>query len=128
MAARRPTWHDQCMADNRRIIAITVKIIDDPDGDSSYLSEAEDRDRLEALHRGDWGFVGVRAQAQAVLDGNVVQDLTSGGLWSIESDSDKDHFREVGAEELSTLKDQLRAVGFSDGQIEAVEVSWPDGI
>jgi hypothetical protein len=46
-------------------------------------------------------------------DSVVVQKITSGGLWGIESDSDRSHFAEVTAEELADLKAQLLALGFS---------------
>ena len=43
----------------------------------------------------------------------VIQDISSGGLWGVESDSDKAYFAEVAGEELAELKSQLQALGFS---------------
>ena len=41
-----------------------------------------------------------------------MQEITSGGLWGIESDSDKAYLGEIETEQLSELREQLRAVGF----------------
>lgn len=71
---------------------------------------AQDYERMERLNYGSWTFVGVRAVADVVVDG-VSQDISSGGLWGIESDAG-DYFDEVEAEQLSELKDQLKALGF----------------
>jgi len=43
----------------------------------------------------------------------VLQDVSSGGLWGIESDSDASYLKEIEAEELSELRKQLYAMGFS---------------
>lgn len=84
----------------------------------------QDYERMEDLHRGDWCFIGIRAEAEVmpntVLDTpdgkkwhGVVQRVTSGGLWGIESDSGESYFSEVEQEELSNLKDELKAYGFN---------------
>jgi hypothetical protein len=81
-----------------------------------------DYERMERLNRGDWYYVGVRAEAEILVpsgDASVVQEITSGGLWGIESDSDATYLKEIVAEELSSLRKQLRAVGFSTRAITA---------
>jgi hypothetical protein len=84
----------------------------------------QDYERMERANAGDWCFIGIRAEAQ-VSFGKVhgmtllLQDLTSGGLWGIESDSDRNYFAEVEKEELGQLEDQLHAVGFSKRAIAA---------
>jgi hypothetical protein len=70
-----------------------------------------DYERMESLNRGDWGYVGIRADAEIIVDG-VSQDISSGGLWGIESDSDRAYFAEIDGEQLSELREQLRALGF----------------
>jgi hypothetical protein len=70
----------------------------------------KDYDRMESLNAGNWCFVGIRAEAEIVI-GDTVQRMTSGGLWGIESDSDRDYFREVETEELAGLREVLRGVG-----------------
>jgi hypothetical protein len=77
-----------------------------------------DYERMERLQRGDWGYIGVRADAEIVVDG-VAQEITSGGLWGIESDSDGAYLAEIDGEQLSELRDQLRALGFGTRAISA---------
>jgi hypothetical protein len=76
----------------------------------------QDYERMERLQRGDWCFVGIRAEAEILIpsgDASIVQEITSGGLWGVESDSDRDYLSEIETEELASLREQLRAVGFS---------------
>jgi hypothetical protein len=87
----------------------------------------QDYDRMESLNNGNWGYIGIRAEAEVQVS-DVVQDITSGGLWGIESDSDKSYLAEIDAEELASLKSELLALGFSRRAISqafksAVEVS-----
>ncbi len=87
----------------------------------------QDYDRMERMNRGDWCMIGIRAEAEISLPvqcnkgcvhGHEVyyhttQHITSGGLWGIESDSDKSYLESVEKEELSDLRAQLKALGFS---------------
>lgn len=72
----------------------------------------KDYARMEAYNREEWGFIGIQARAEIVLDG-VCQTITSGGLWGIESDSEESHFQEVEHEELTSLRGILHTMGFS---------------
>jgi hypothetical protein len=72
----------------------------------------QDYERSERLHRGDWCYIGMRVEAEIVID-NVCQEITSGGLWGIESDSGKDYLAEIESDELYELRKQLTAVDFS---------------
>jgi len=81
-----------------------------------------DYERMERLQRGDWCFVGIRAEAEILVPsgaGSIVQEITSGGLWGVESDSDREYLAEIETEELSSLREQLQAVGFSKRAISA---------
>ena len=69
-------------------------------------------ERMEACTRGDWSFIGIRAQAEVVVDG-VCQSITSGGLWGIESDSEESYLSSVEEEELTSLRGILHELGFS---------------
>ena len=73
----------------------------------------QDFDRMESLNAGDWCFIGIRAEAQIQTGSDVVQEITSGGLYGIESDSGKELFEETIHEELANLKTELLALGFS---------------
>jgi hypothetical protein len=77
-----------------------------------------DYERMESLNRGDWCFIGVRAEAEIIIDG-VTQDISSGGLWSIESNSDRTYLAEIDGEQLSELREQLRALGLRTRAISA---------
>ncbi len=77
----------------------------------------QDYERMESLNRGNWCFIGIRAEAQIQTGSDVVQDITSGGLWGIESDSGKEHLEETIREELANLKTELLALGFSSRAI-----------
>jgi hypothetical protein len=58
-----------------------------------------------------WHMVGIWAEAEIVVEG-VIQEIRSGGLWGIESDSDSSYFEEVAKEELHALGEVLKAMGF----------------
>lgn len=79
----------------------------------------QDYDRVESLHAGNWEYIGIRAEAKYVAPDakydqrTVTQTIHSGGLWGIESDSDKSYFAEVEKEQLAELRSQLSAIGFS---------------
>jgi hypothetical protein len=76
----------------------------------------QDYERMERLHRGDWCYMGIRAEAEILLrsgDASIAQEITSGGLWGVESDSDRKYLADIDTEQLSELREQLRAVGFS---------------
>jgi hypothetical protein len=81
-----------------------------------------DYERMERLNRGDWRYIGIRAEAEILLpsgDASIVQEITSGGLWGIESDSDDAYLTPIESEQLAELREQLQAVGFSKRAISA---------
>ncbi len=87
----------------------------------------QDLARMEGLNRGLWHFLGIRADAVVKLgNGDLCQKITSGGLWGVESDAD-DHLKEIEDDELSALRRELTAAGFSEEQIDAVEVDGREG-
>lgn len=83
----------------------------------------QDYERMEAYNNGHWNMMGVRAQAEIHTSSNstdwLINRVSSGGLWGIESDSDKDYLETVAKEELSELKSTLSELGFSGTEIEA---------
>lgn len=92
-----------------------------PDEVQKYVRQ--DYERMQLLHRGDWSYMGIRADAEYHIDTghghSIIQSVTSGGLWGIESDSDASYFAEVEADELAALRTQLAAIGFSKRAIAA---------
>ena len=85
----------------------------------------QDYERMESLNNGQWCFIGIRAEAEYSVGEGVrgghclIQEVTSGGLWGIESDSEASYFAEVEAEELANLREQLAGIGFSKRAIAA---------
>ena len=108
----------------RRIFGVKVFLYDDANPDLSYLSDptcqgveyaAENLERL-SKYGDQWSVVGVRAEARVGVshDGTnwQMQELTSSGLWGIETDSDRGYFQQVATDELADLGATLRAFGF----------------
>jgi hypothetical protein len=85
-----------------------------------------DYERLLAYDRGDWGMIGIKAEAHIAcsLDGKTwkLDTITSGGLWGIETDADEKYHNEIEQEQLAELKDYLKEYGFTDEEIEKAEV------
>jgi hypothetical protein len=86
-----------------------------------FLQAKRDYERMESLNNGNWCYIGIRAEAEINING-VIQYITSGGLYGIESDSGRDYIEEVEKEELKDLKDQLKELGFSEKAINKTEV------
>jgi len=109
--------------------SIRVVVEHDPDPDVSFLEQDEFEDRLAAYKRGEFDFVGVRAEAEVVIEG-VVQTLTSGGLWGIESDSGEEYIESVAVEEYEQLRKVLKTVGVPTAQLPAASADqvreWMD--
>ena len=103
-----------------------------PDEVRKYVKQ--DYERMESLNRGNWCLIGIRAEAEIGIPSTsryivlpnidirtgkasprdyLLQTITSGGLWGIESDSDKSYLESVEKEELADLRAQLKALGFS---------------
>lgn len=83
----------------------------------------QDYERMEAHNHG-WCFQGIEAEAKVSLtvdaQGNrLMQDITSGGLWGIESDVDAAYLADIEKEQLAELREQLHAIGFSQRAITA---------
>lgn len=82
----------------------------------------KDFDRMQSYNRGNWCYVGIMAQAEVTLPGStVIQRITSGELWGIESDCEED-LEEFAREELAALREELTAAGFGKRQI--AEALW----
>jgi hypothetical protein len=110
------------------IESVQVRRVHDEDGDSSYLEQDEFSDRLAEYRAGNFYFEGVYAVAKLKVpttQGGWIHtgEVSSPGLWGIESDSDESYFEEIGQEELNELRVILRdGYGFTDEAItEAFE-------
>lgn len=109
-------------------VNITIKYDSDPD--LSYLDQfknaekgSEERkyykqDQKRKSNYGDtWYMVGIYAKASLVING-VTQELRSGGLWNIESDSDRSHFISSGKDEIAELKEIVTALGIDSARFD----------
>ena len=106
--------------------SIRVVVDHDPDPDTSYLEQDELEDRLAAYKRGEFDFVGVRAEADVLIEGTV-QTLTSGGLWGVESDSGEEYLVGVAVEEYEQLRKVLKTVGVPTAQLPAADAETVRG-
>jgi hypothetical protein len=88
----------------------------EPEGSDNYQAYGmADWRRMEAFGR-DWWTVGIYAVAEIVVNG-IRQEIQSGGLWGIESDSDAAYMRTVAHDELCDLKDVLAQLCFTQEEL-----------
>ena len=76
----------------------------------SNQDEADQNYRRILDHGNGWWAIGVYAKAVIEI-ADVRQELSSGGLYGIESDSGESYFREVASDELGALRDICEEVG-----------------
>jgi hypothetical protein len=131
---------------SRTITDIRIELVPDEYADTSWLDqtdaqmgegfEAHANERKRLLETGAIGMIGVRIAADVEIfvpngntpdteEGNCIgvtttYTLTTAGVWSIESDSGDDYFREIAADQLDDLRDILRADDFGDVEIAEV--------
>ena len=108
------------------VTKITVKRIIDGDPDLSYLQQnyeekefsetqrieykQKDKERLESYGT-FWFMLGIKAEAEYLIPNGsyaIIQNLHSGGLWGVESDSGKDYLESIENEQIDELKDYCR--------------------
>lgn len=93
------------------------QVITDEDPDASYLEQEGlgFEERLAEYRRGEFYFVGVRAKVTLHIpverNTHILQEVTSPGLWGVESDSGEGYFNEVYAEEVEQLVSMLEQMG-----------------
>jgi hypothetical protein len=114
----------ECVRDGRVYTYFKPYAGGEKPGSKHYAKYArQDWERMEALNRGDWAFIGIKAEAQVVLSGDVVQTITSGGLWGIESNSSEEYLQEVRQEQLAELSEQLKSLGFD---LDTIREAMPE--
>jgi hypothetical protein len=88
----------------------------------------QDFERMESLQNQNWYYLGIRAEAEIQVEG-ISQDISSGGLWGIESDSDREYLEEIERDELADLKGILKGLGFGSRAISQAfkEIQHKDG-
>jgi|WetSurSiteA1Bulk_404760.scaffolds.fasta_scaffold50484_3 hypothetical protein len=97
---------------SKEVLHIGIKEEMDDSPDTSYLVG----DRLKEYQAGEFYYLGIQAKAE-IIAGGVIQFITSGGLWGIESDSGDGYLKTVGAEQMEEIKAVLLELGFTPEQI-----------
>lgn len=124
MAARKRVVDGARKRQAPQLHSVKVLVLHDEDPDLSYLDQDDFEDRRDAFERGDFSFVGVRAEAEVAI-GGIMQTLTSGGLWGTESDSGDEYFLEIADQEWHELRKILTDVGVPTSQLPAkVDPKW----
>lgn len=80
--------------------------------DAMTKNAQRDYRRMRAFLREAFGYIGIRASAEIVIE-STCQTIRSGGLWGIESDSNKGYLSSIEQEQLSELRGILHELGFS---------------
>jgi hypothetical protein len=104
-----------------KIGKITIRQLTDNDPDTSYMDQDGFEDLKRSYENGDFFYIGIKAEAEILTSHNgkewLINTITSGGLWGIESNSDESHLESIRMEEEHDLKAVLLKFGFSDGEI-----------
>lgn len=95
-----------------------VTIEDFLSGEPDWLFQDEeyreqDQERLDAFRRGEWGLIGVRAEAMCMIVNRGVGtliNLQSTGLWGVASDEGEDYLEEIYKDEVEKLKGLIAAM------------------
>ena len=101
---------------------ITVKHILDESPDLSYLEQEyeeetaenratykeQDKKRLDAYNNNQWCCIGIRAFGEFLVPfddhSGIIEHISSGGLWGIESDTDASEIKGTEEEQIAELK------------------------
>jgi hypothetical protein len=85
-----------------------------------YEYGMQDYKRMVAYNRNEWCYIGVYAKATVETSQNgkewLINGITSGGVWGIESDS-ADEIKQVIDDEKEVLKQTLLEFGFTESEI-----------
>ena len=85
----------------------------------------QDYKRMEQLNNGDFSFMGIIAHANIYLEENgrsTYQKITSGGIWGVESDSDKSYIEEIEKEQTEDLKHQLEHLNVDTSNFDHTKI------
>lgn len=91
---------------------------------------AEDQKRLDTYGT-EWVMTGIIAHAEVLIPkktyppSSQIVSLQSGGLWGIESDSDKSYLKSIKSDELEDLGDNLAAFGIKGSKVKKMLKAAP---
>lgn len=91
----------------------------------------QDYERMEAMERGEWNFIGIQARAivsyPTSQGSRRLETLTSSGVWGVESDATK-HHKEIAEGELAELKHHLEQFNVDtedwDELVDGIEIKY----
>jgi hypothetical protein len=136
MNTDKPTETASVQPENVRVDSVKIEWLNDSDPDLSWLDqsdsemgegfEKQSEIRKESYGR-MWEMLGCVAKAEVSydMDGNGhrrIEWLSSGGLWGIESDSDKAYLREIELGQLEELACHLNRFGIEVSADELEEL------
>lgn len=106
-----------------KIGTTTINHIVDEDPDTSYMDQEGFEELKEKYQNEEFYFIGIRVTTEILtsLDSGknwLIDHITSGGLWGIESNSDDSYKKEVALEEMAELRTTLAGMGFSETEIK----------
>lgn len=83
--------------------------------DACIAYALRDKERLAAYNRGEWHMLGISAKATVLIPVDTtpgpswkIQNISSCGLWGVESDSGKEYLKQVADEQVAELRRYLR--------------------
>jgi hypothetical protein len=92
----------------------------EPIGTENYYTYGlQNYERMESYNNDNWCMISITAIATITVC-DVIQKITSGGFYDIESDSDESYLKEIESNELNTLRGILLELGFTVEEIEKV--------
>lgn len=113
------SWLETKLDENGNIISSSRYTQEELDKNREEYEKCikEDQKRLDSYGQ-TWNMLGIQAVAQIyipfellTMNGKVIhfliQNLTSAGMWGIESDSSQEYFKEIEKKEVENLKRQL---------------------
>ena len=105
-----------------QLLSLRIKVLPGCDPDTSYLEQEGFENRLRQYKAGLFDYIGIRAEAIIFNStSRLLQFISSGGLWGIESDSNRSDLEGTAKEELEELKSELQTLGITWSEEKAQE-------
>jgi len=114
---------------SKTIEYMKVEQLLDSDADTEYLDKPVNKNRKEEYADNKFCYVGLRATAEIKIPMHkqsnwekgqgcwMHQIISSGGIWSIESDSPKAHMRAMAKNTLEELREMLLELDFDESML-----------
>ena len=80
----------------------------------------QDYERMEGYNNCEGSFIGISKIAEVEI-GGVIQEISSGALWGVETDGNKEYLDDIIFDQFFELSAILQEMGFSVGDIKRAE-------